>query len=184
MLPKRDKASVTAVLAGVVTSANQLCCDGGKAIAAFARIGGIRIMSYPNRAVPNQRRPICLSTNNAIRASWEDRLRCAGSGGAVSHFVGRSLALRWQRRCGFSLGFQHRDRRGAQSPQRRIFGPTAGVGLNRGICCLGASDLSGIPCGGIRVALWNSSRRSLRSLRLCVEEGWCRRARGLGRSLL
>ena len=64
MLPKLDKASVTAVLAGVVTSANQLCCDGGKAIAAFARIGGIPYHVLPKPGSPNQRRPICISTTS------------------------------------------------------------------------------------------------------------------------
>ncbi|MDR3517052.1 MAG: hypothetical protein P4M00_14665 [Azospirillaceae bacterium] len=32
MLTKHDRASVTAALTGVVTEANQLCCDGGKPI--------------------------------------------------------------------------------------------------------------------------------------------------------
>jgi transposase-like protein len=41
VLPKLDRVSVTAVLGGVVTTANRICCDGGKAIAAFARVGGI-----------------------------------------------------------------------------------------------------------------------------------------------
>ena len=39
VLAKLDRASVTLALEGVVTPANQLCHDGGKAIVSFARRG-------------------------------------------------------------------------------------------------------------------------------------------------
>ena len=80
MLPKLDKASVSAVLAGVVTSANQLCCDGGKAIAAFARIGGIPYHVLPKPGGPKPEAPICISTTSmpTIAASSNGCVRSMG----------------------------------------------------------------------------------------------------------
>jgi hypothetical protein len=52
VLPKLDRVSVTAVLSGVVTQANQLCCDGGKAIAVFARVSGIAYHVLPKPGGP------------------------------------------------------------------------------------------------------------------------------------
>jgi transposase-like protein len=76
MLPKLDKASVTAVLAGVVTSANQLCCDGGKAIAAFARIGGIPYHVLPKPGSPKPEAPhLHINNVNAYHSRLKQWLR-------------------------------------------------------------------------------------------------------------
>jgi hypothetical protein len=64
VLPKLDRISVTAVLAGVVTAANQVCYDGGKAIAVFARVGSIPYHVLPKPAAHSQERPICTSTTS------------------------------------------------------------------------------------------------------------------------
>jgi hypothetical protein len=56
VLPKLDRVSVTAVLSGVVTPANQLCIDGGKAIAAFARVGGHSLSCAIQTRRPKTRR--------------------------------------------------------------------------------------------------------------------------------
>jgi transposase-like protein len=48
VLPKLDRVSITAALDGVVTSANEFCCDGGTAIVAFARRAGIAAHVLPN----------------------------------------------------------------------------------------------------------------------------------------
>jgi hypothetical protein len=63
VLPKLDRASVTAVLGGVVTAANRICCDGGKAIAAFARVGGIPYHVLPKPGGPQPGAPD-LQINN------------------------------------------------------------------------------------------------------------------------
>ena len=57
VLPNVDRASIAAVLDGVVTPANRFVCDGGKAIVAFARRRTSRFMSCPRRASPAPRRP-------------------------------------------------------------------------------------------------------------------------------
>ena len=81
VLPKLDRASVTAVLAGVVTTANQLCCDGGKAIAA-----ALLIMCCQSPAARSSGRPICISTtsmpttagsrNGCVRSTASRRRTC------------------------------------------------------------------------------------------------------------
>ena len=76
MLPKLDKASVTAVLAGVVTSANQLCCDGGKAIAAFARVGAIPYHVLPKPGGPQPQAPhLHINNVNAYHGRLKQWLR-------------------------------------------------------------------------------------------------------------
>jgi transposase-like protein len=76
VLPKLDRASVTAVLAGVVTSANQVCCDGGKAIAAFARVGGIRFHVLPKPGGPRPRAPdLHINNVNAYHGRLKEWLR-------------------------------------------------------------------------------------------------------------
>ena len=76
MLPKLDKASVIAVLAGVVTSANQLCCDGGKAITAFARIGGIAYHVLPKPGSPKPEAPhLHINNVNAYHSRLKQWLR-------------------------------------------------------------------------------------------------------------
>jgi transposase-like protein len=55
VLPGLNRASVTAALGGVVTSDNQLCCDGGKASVGFARKREIpcQILSSPGGPRPD-----------------------------------------------------------------------------------------------------------------------------------
>ena len=55
VLPKLDRASITAALGGIVTPANQFCCDGGKAIVAFARKAGIPhyVLPAPGKPTPD-----------------------------------------------------------------------------------------------------------------------------------
>ena len=76
VLPKLDRASVTAVLSGVVTPANQLCCDGGKAIAAFARVGGIPYHVLPKPGGPKPEAPDWHINNvNAYHSRLKEWLR-------------------------------------------------------------------------------------------------------------
>ncbi len=76
VLTKLDRASVTAVLAGVVTSANQLCCDGGKAIAAFARVGGIPYHVLPKPGGPKPDAPdLHINNVNAYHSRLKEWLR-------------------------------------------------------------------------------------------------------------
>lgn len=54
VLPKLDRASVTAALDNIVTHDNELCCDGGKAIVGFARRARIpyHILPAPGKPKP------------------------------------------------------------------------------------------------------------------------------------
>ncbi|MCF3946406.1 IS1595 family transposase [Acidiphilium sp. AL] len=55
VLPKLNRLSITAALGGIVTPANEFCCDGGTAIIAFARKAGIptHILPMPGKPKPN-----------------------------------------------------------------------------------------------------------------------------------
>lgn len=76
VLPKLDRASVTAVLAGVVTSDNEVCCDGGKAIAAFARAGGIPYHVLPKPGRPKPEAPhLHINNVNAYHSRLKEWLR-------------------------------------------------------------------------------------------------------------
>ena len=63
VLPKLNKASIVAALDGVVTPANQLCCDGGKAIVGFARKAKIHCHILPSPGGPRPEAPT-LHINN------------------------------------------------------------------------------------------------------------------------
>jgi len=63
VLPKLNRASVTAALGGVVTPDNQLCCDGGKAIVSFARKAKIPCCILPSPGGPRPEAP-ALHINN------------------------------------------------------------------------------------------------------------------------
>src|SRR4051812_43706149 len=54
VLPKLNRASITAALGGAVTPANQFCCDGGTAIVAFALKAAIpvHILAAPGKPSP------------------------------------------------------------------------------------------------------------------------------------
>jgi transposase-like protein len=76
VLAKLDRASVTAVLAGVVTAANQIYCDGGKAIAAFARVGGIAFHVLPKPGGPRPGAPdLHINNVNAYHSRLKEWLR-------------------------------------------------------------------------------------------------------------
>ncbi len=76
VLAKLNRASVTAVLAGVVTTANQICCDGGKAIAAFARVGGIAFHVLPKPGGPRPGAPdLHINNVNAYHSRLKEWLR-------------------------------------------------------------------------------------------------------------
>ena len=53
VLPRLNRISIAAALDGVVTPANQFCCDGGTAIVAFARRAGIAAHILPMPGKPN-----------------------------------------------------------------------------------------------------------------------------------
>ncbi len=57
VLPKLDRVSIAAALSGVVTSANEFCCDGGTAIVAFARRAGIAAHVLPTPGKPTRQAP-------------------------------------------------------------------------------------------------------------------------------
>jgi len=55
VLPRLDRASITGALGGVITPANQFCCDGGKAIVAFAKKARIphHVLPAPGKPRPD-----------------------------------------------------------------------------------------------------------------------------------
>ena len=57
VLPKLDRVWIEAALGGVVTQAKEFCCDGGKAIVAFARRVGIAARVLPMRGKRNPKAP-------------------------------------------------------------------------------------------------------------------------------
>jgi transposase-like protein len=76
VLPKLDRVSVTAVLGGAVTTANRICCDGGKAIAAFARVGGIAYHVLPKPGGPQPGAPdLHINNVNAYHSRLKQWLR-------------------------------------------------------------------------------------------------------------
>ncbi len=76
VLPKLDRVSVTAVLSGVVTAENQLCIDGGKAIAAFARVSGIPYHVLPKPGGPLPGAPeLHINNVNAYHSRLKEWLR-------------------------------------------------------------------------------------------------------------
>lgn len=76
VLPKLDRVSVTAVLSGVVTPDNQLCIDGGKAIAVFARLGGIPYHVLPKPGGPKPDAPeLHINNVNAYHSRLKEWLR-------------------------------------------------------------------------------------------------------------
>jgi transposase-like protein len=76
VLAKLDRASVTAALAGVVTPANQLCCDGGKAIVSFARKAKIPCCILPKPGGPRPEAPdLHINNVNAYHGRLKEWLR-------------------------------------------------------------------------------------------------------------
>jgi transposase-like protein len=76
VLAKRDRASVTAALGGVVTSDNQLCCDGGKAIVSFARKAKIPCCILPKPGGPRPEAPnLHINNVNGYHGRLKEWLR-------------------------------------------------------------------------------------------------------------
>jgi transposase-like protein len=76
VLAKLDRASIAEALAGVVTPANEFCCDGGTAIVAFARRAGIAAHVLPRPGKPNPKSPdFHLNNVNAYHGRLKEWLR-------------------------------------------------------------------------------------------------------------
>lgn len=76
VLPKLDRVSVTAVLGGVVTPENHLCCDGGSALLAFARRAGIATHILPVPGKPNPQAPdFHINNVNAYHGRLKEWMR-------------------------------------------------------------------------------------------------------------
>ena len=76
VLPKLNRASITAALGGIVTSANEFCCDGGTAIVAFARRAGIPTHILPMPGKPNPQAPdFHINNVNAYHSRLKEWLR-------------------------------------------------------------------------------------------------------------
>ena len=76
VLPKLNRASVTAALAGVVTSTNDLCCDGGKAIISFARDAKIPCHILPSPGGPSSEAPnLHINNVNGYHGRLKEWLR-------------------------------------------------------------------------------------------------------------
>jgi transposase-like protein len=76
VLPKLNRVSIAAALGGVVTPANEFCCDGGTAIVAFARRAGIAAHVLPRPGKPNPQAPdFHLNNVNAYHGRLKEWLR-------------------------------------------------------------------------------------------------------------
>jgi transposase-like protein len=76
VLPGLNWASITAALAGVVTSDNQLCCDGGKAIVGFARKREIPCQILPSPGGPRPEAPnLHINNVNGYHSRLKEWLR-------------------------------------------------------------------------------------------------------------
>src|ERR1700674_245665 len=77
ILPQVDSAAIGAALAGGVTSENHLVCDGGRAIAAFARKAKIPLHAVPAPGKPTPEAPhLHINTVNAYHGrlkQWLNR---------------------------------------------------------------------------------------------------------------
>jgi transposase-like protein len=76
VLSKLNRASITAALGGVVTSDNQLCCDGGKAIVGFARKEEIPCQILPSPGGPRPEAPnLHINNVNGYHSRLKEWLR-------------------------------------------------------------------------------------------------------------
>jgi transposase-like protein len=76
VLPKLNRVSIAAALGGVVTPANEFCCDGGTAIVAFARRAGIPTHILPMPGKPNPQAPdFHINNVNAYHSRLKEWLR-------------------------------------------------------------------------------------------------------------
>jgi hypothetical protein len=76
VLAKLNRVSIAVALGGVVTPANQFCCDGGTAIVAFARRAGIPAHVLPMPGKPSPQAPdFHLNNVNAYHGRLKEWLR-------------------------------------------------------------------------------------------------------------
>jgi transposase-like protein len=76
VLPRLNRASIAAALDGVVTPANEFCCDGGAAIVAFASKAGIPTHILPRPGKPNPQAPdFHINNINAYHGRLKEWLR-------------------------------------------------------------------------------------------------------------
>ena len=76
VLAKLNRVSITAALGGIVTAANEFCCDGGTAIVAFARRAGIPTHILPMPGKPNPQAPdFHINNVNAYHSRLKEWLR-------------------------------------------------------------------------------------------------------------
>jgi transposase-like protein len=76
VLPKLNRVSIAAALGGIVTPANQFCCDGGTAIVAFARRAAIPTHILPVPGKPNPQAPdFHINNVNAYHGRLKEWLR-------------------------------------------------------------------------------------------------------------
>jgi hypothetical protein len=76
VLPKLNRVSIATALGGGVTPANQFCCNGGTAIAAFARRARIAAHVLPMPGKPNPKAPdFHLNNVNAYHGRLKQWLR-------------------------------------------------------------------------------------------------------------
>jgi transposase-like protein len=76
VLPRLNRVSIAAALGGVITPANEFCCDGATAIVAFARRAGIAAHVLPMPGKPNPKAPdFHLNNVNAYHGRLKEWLR-------------------------------------------------------------------------------------------------------------
>jgi len=93
VLPQLDRANITRVLEGVVTSDNQLCCDGGKAIVGFARKGQIPCCILPSPGGPMRDAPnLHINNVNGYHGRLKEWLRPFH--GVATKYLGNYLGWR------------------------------------------------------------------------------------------
>lgn len=93
VLSQLDRAAVTSALEGVVTSDNQLCCDGGKAIVGFARKGQIPCCILPSPGGPMRDTPnLHINNVNGYHGRLKEWLRPFH--GVATKYLGNYLGWR------------------------------------------------------------------------------------------
>jgi len=76
VLPKLNRVSIAAALGGIVTPANQFCCDGGTAIVAFARRAAIPAHVVPAPGNPSPQAPdFHINNVNAYHSRLKEWMR-------------------------------------------------------------------------------------------------------------
>ena len=117
VLPRLSRAAITAALDGVVTTDNQLCCDGGKAIVGFARKQAIACSILPKPGGPRPEAPnLHINNVNAYHSRLKEWLRPFH--GVATKYLNRYLG--WRR----SLEALGEDRK-----QQRWIGAAMGISV-------------------------------------------------------